>query len=80
MWRLGMSLESRLIPVDLVEPYPVRVIGILDHVEPEAPRLLVDRATGILNQLLDELVFVSCFNLNRGDYNVYILPCSITLR
>ena len=75
-----MGLKSRLILVDLVEPYPIRVIGILDHVEPESPRLVVDRASGILNQLLDELVFVPCFNLNGGYYDVHILSCSIPLR
>ena len=39
--RLGVGLEGRLVLVDLVEPDAVIVFGVLDRVEPQAPRLVV---------------------------------------
>ena len=48
-----MGLGSRLVPVDLVEPYPIRVVGILNYIKPQASRLVVYRTTGIIDDLLE---------------------------
>ena len=72
-----MGLGSRLVPVDLVEPYPIRVVGILNYIKPHASRLVVYRTTGIIDDLLDELFLVLCLDLYRGNCDPNIFSCCI---
>src|SRR5712692_3091608 len=45
--RLAVGLDRRLIPVYLVQINRVRLLGILEHVKPQAPRLVIRGATGV---------------------------------
>ena len=64
-----MGLEGSLVLIDFIEPDPILVVGVLNHVEPQASRLVVDRALGILKHPLDVLVLESFLDLDRrNDY------------
>ena len=48
--RLQMVLKGRLVLVNLIQPYSVVVLGILDCIEPQAPWLIVVGALGVYDQ------------------------------
>ena len=71
-----MGLKSRLVIVDLIYLYPIVVVGLLNHIKPQAPRLVFYRTTGILNQPVDVPLFESFLDLDCGNYNVHGTFCS----
>ncbi len=74
-----MGLECPFVPVDFIEPYLIAVVGVLNHIKPQAPRLVFDRTTGILNQAINVLLFESFFDLDCGDYDIHGTSRSVRL-
>ena len=72
-----MGLISLLVPEDLVEPYLVAVGGVLNHIKPQTPRLVVDRTSGTLNYPIDVLPLESFLDLDRGNYDINGASCWI---
>ena len=70
MGSLGVGLKRVFVLVNFVEPYPVVVVGVLNHVEPQAARLVVDRSSGILKHPFDVLFLETFLDLDRGNYYV----------
>ena len=52
-----MGLESRLVFINLVEPYSIGFRGILDNIKPQTAGFIVYRTTSIIDYLLDESFF-----------------------
>src|SRR5438132_240071 len=63
--RLAVGLNRGLIAVDLVQIHRVQIPSILEHVKPQAPRLIVYRAAGITEQCFHKSVTMSCLDLDR---------------
>jgi len=66
-----MCLKSRLVLVNLVDPNPIVVVDVLYHIKPQAPRLIMDGTTGVLNYPGDELFLVAFLDLERCNYHVH---------
>ena len=71
MGSLGVGLKRVFVLVNFVEPYPVLVVGVLNHVEPQAAWFVIDRSTGILKHPFDVLVLETFLDLDRGNYDVH---------
>ena len=69
--RLPVRLEGGLVSVHLVQVDPVRVRLVLDDVEPQAARLVVHRAPGVVEHGFDELLAELGLDLDFHDENAH---------
>lgn len=58
-----MSVHTGFVPPDFVKDEPVWIVGLLEHVEPEIPRLLNGRP-GVFQGRLEESFSVFRFYVN----------------
>ena len=65
-----MGLKRWFVLVNLVNPNPILVVSVLNHVKSQTPGLIVDGSTCVLLHPGDELFPVSFLDLERGDYYV----------
>lgn len=66
-----MGSKCRLILVNLIDPNPIVVVDVLNHIKSQAPGLIMNGSAGVLHYSGDELLLVAFLDLNRGDYYVY---------
>ena len=62
--RLAVGLDGGVVPVNLVEVDTVRVLQVLDDVEPETARLVPCRTLGVIQHRLHEGVFMLGLDLD----------------
>ena len=71
MWSVGVSKKCGLVLVNLVDPNPILVVSVLNHVKSQATKLVMDGSTSVLHYPSYESFLVTVFNLDESDYYVH---------
>ena len=64
-----MGLKSRLVLVNLVEPDPIGVPGVLNDIKPQTPRLVVHRTLSVSQHSWHEPVFEARLDIDGNQHS-----------